>query len=222
MRWTRWRPRKKMARRVRRRIGKERLLRSSPRRLKKRRSDKRKKTRKQNKRRKPRRALLNSQYQTALIFLSRRVRPYSRSVCNCTVPFFPSDIHAPYAQTLLRERDINPLHPWDTSLPLFISDPRYVLLPSVSARREAFDEYCRERAREIRASRVKKEKEDPKKEFENLLTTEVKSTRMSWNDFRRQWKKDRRSYGWGRDDREREKRFREFLRELGESASSTI
>ncbi|KAI9513344.1 Hsp90 protein-domain-containing protein [Russula earlei] len=119
-------------------------------------------------------------------------------------------------KTLLREKDVNPLHPWDTSLPLFISDPRYVLLPSVSARREAFDEYCRERAREIRASRIKKEKEDPKQEFETLLTTEVKSTRMSWTDFRRQWKKDRRFYGWGRDDREREKRFREFLRELGE------
>ncbi|KAH9049729.1 Hsp90 protein-domain-containing protein [Lactarius hengduanensis] len=119
-------------------------------------------------------------------------------------------------KTLLREKDINPLYPWDTSLPLFISDPRYVLLPSVSARREAFDEYCRERARELRASRVKKEKEDPKEEFDRLLTTEVKSTRTSWSDFRRQWKKDRRFYGWGRDDREREKRFREFLKELGE------
>jgi hypothetical protein len=95
-----------------------------------------------------------------------------------------------------------------------------VLLPSVSARREAFDEYCRERARELRASRVKKEKEDPKEEFEKLLTTEVKSTRISWTDFRRQWKKDRRFYGWGRDDREREKRFREFLKELGESTCS--
>ncbi|KAH9977725.1 Hsp90 protein-domain-containing protein [Lactifluus volemus] len=119
-------------------------------------------------------------------------------------------------KTLLREKDINPLHPWDTSLPLFISDPRYVLLPSVAARREAFDEYCRERARELRASRVKKEKEDPKEEFDQLLTAEVKSTRTSWTDFRRQWKKDRRFYGWGRDDREREKRFREFLKELGE------
>jgi hypothetical protein len=125
-------------------------------------------------------------------------------------------------QTLLREKDINPLHPWDTSLPLFISDPRYVLLPSVSARREAFDEYCRERARELRASRVKKEKEDPKEEYEKLLTTEVKSTRISWTDFRRQWKKDRRFYGWGRDDREREKRFREFLKELGESVCSAL
>jgi hypothetical protein len=125
--------------------------------------------------------------------------------------------YALYFQTLLREKDINPLHPWDTSLPLFISDPRYVLLPSVAARREAFDEYCRERARELRASRVKKEKEDLKAEFDQLLTAEVKSTRTSWTDFRRQWKKDRRFYGWGRDDREREKRFREFLKELGES-----
>ncbi|KAI0750668.1 hypothetical protein C8Q80DRAFT_1100024 [Daedaleopsis nitida] len=121
-------------------------------------------------------------------------------------------------KTLLREKNINPLHPWDTSLPLFVSDPRYVLLPSVSARREAFDEYCRDRARELRQSKVKVEKEtlDPKQEFDRLLKDEVKSTRTSWTEWRRQWKKDRRFYGWGRDDREREKRFRDYLKELGE------
>ncbi|KAG2056445.1 HSP90-domain-containing protein [Suillus hirtellus] len=121
-------------------------------------------------------------------------------------------------KTLLREKDISPLHPWDTSLPLFISDPRYVLLPSVSARRDAFDEYCRDRARELRQQNVKKEKAEanPKEEYERLLGQEVKSTRTSWSDFRRTWKKDRRFYGWGRDDREREKRFKEYLKELGE------
>ncbi|TBU49369.1 hypothetical protein BD309DRAFT_851694 [Dichomitus squalens] len=121
-------------------------------------------------------------------------------------------------KTLLREKDINPLHPWDTSLPLFVSDPRYVLLPSVSARREAFDDYCRDRARELRQSKVKVEKEmlDPRQEFDRLLKEEVKSTRTSWTEWRRQWKKDRRFYGWGRDDREREKRFRDYLKELGE------
>jgi hypothetical protein len=119
------------------------------------------------------------------------------------------------------EKDINPLHPWDTSLPKFVNDPRYVLLPSVAARREAFDEYCRDRARELRETALKKEKHglDPKQEFEQLLEQEVKSTRMSWTDFRRTWKKDRRFYGWGRDDREREKRFRDFLKDLGESRS---
>ncbi|KAF9247032.1 Hsp90 protein-domain-containing protein [Melanogaster broomeanus] len=121
-------------------------------------------------------------------------------------------------KTLLRDKDINPLHPWDTSLPLFVSDPRYVLLPSVSARREAFDEYCRDRARELRQQNIKKEtaEANPKEEFERLLREEVKSTRTAWPDFRRTWKKDRRFYGWGRDDREREKRFKDYVKELGE------
>jgi heat shock protein beta len=57
---------------------------------------------------------------------------------------------------------------------------------------------------------------NPKEDFERLLREEVKSTRTSWTDFRRTWKKDRRFWGWGSDDREREKRFREFVRELGE------
>ncbi|KAE9410486.1 HSP90-domain-containing protein [Gymnopus androsaceus JB14] len=119
-------------------------------------------------------------------------------------------------KTLLREKDINPLHPWDTSLPKFVSDPRYVLLPSVSARREAFDEYCRDRARELRRNTVSKETRTPKEDYEDLLNAEVKSTRTSWTEFRRTWKKDRRYYGWGRDDREREKAFRDFIRDLGE------
>ncbi|KAK2466198.1 hypothetical protein APHAL10511_001840 [Amanita phalloides] len=119
-------------------------------------------------------------------------------------------------KTLLREKDVNPLLPWDKSLPLFVSDPRYVLLPSVAARRDAFDEYCRERARELKQLNIKKEKEtlSPKEEFDRLLAEEVKSTRTSWTDFRRTWKKDRRFYGWGRDERERERRFRAFLKDL--------
>ncbi|KAF8631941.1 hypothetical protein AX15_002109 [Amanita polypyramis BW_CC] len=121
-------------------------------------------------------------------------------------------------KTMLREKEVNPLLPWDKSLPLFVSDPRYVLLSSVAVRREAFDEYCRERTRDLKLSSIKKEKEtlSPRGEFEKLLLEEVKSTKTAWTDFRRAWKKDRRFYGWGRDDREREKRFREYIKELGE------
>ncbi|KAI5120418.1 hypothetical protein M0805_006919 [Coniferiporia weirii] len=126
-------------------------------------------------------------------------------------------------KTLLREKDINHLLPWDTALPKFISDPRYVLLPSVSARRDAFDEYCRDRGRELRQAKLSaqnaptaEENKDPKADFDKLLREEVKSTRTSWGEWRRTWKKDRRFWGWGRDDREREKRFREWLKDLGE------
>jgi transcription elongation regulator 1 len=44
----------------------------------------------------------------------------------------------------------------------------------------------------------------------------VKSTRTRWEEFRKKWKKDRRFFGWGRDDREREKVFKVHLKELGE------
>ncbi|KAG6880045.1 hypothetical protein C0992_007362 [Termitomyces sp. T32_za158] len=95
------------------------------------------------------------------------------------------------------------------------------LFKASMARREAFDEYCRERARELRQSAVKKEKEtNPKEDFEELLVKQVQSTRASWTDFRRTWRKDRAFYSWGRDDREREKRFRDYLKELGEKKRS--
>jgi hypothetical protein len=90
-------------------------------------------------------------------------------------------------------------------------------------RREAFDEYCRDKLREQRRSNVGKEKaadKNPKEEFQKLLDDEVKSTRASWTDFRRLWKKDRRFYNWGRDDREREKAFREHVKLLSESMST--
>lgn len=46
--------------------------------------------------------------------------------------------------------------------------------------------------------------------------SEVKSTRTHWEDFRQKFKKDSRFREFGRDDREREKAFRAWLRELGE------
>ena len=58
-------------------------------------------------------------------------------------------------QTLLREKQINPLASWDSALPQLITDPRYALLPALGARREVFDDYCRARAREIREEKAK-------------------------------------------------------------------
>lgn len=107
------------------------------------------------------------------------------------------------------------------SLPLFINDPRYILLSSIKDRREVFDEYCREKSRELRlakaAAAASKAPVDPEREYRDLLRIEVTSTRTRWEDFKRTWKKDRRFFGWGRDDREREKAFKTHLKDLGES-----
>lgn len=113
------------------------------------------------------------------------------------------------------------MHPWEKSLPLFISDSRYVLLKSENARREVFEEYCREAARQRRLQSASKtaaasDSSNPKDAFLSLLQQELTSTRTTFSAFRTQWKKDRRFFGYGRDEKEREKLFRSFQRELGE------
>ncbi|WVQ67803.1 uncharacterized protein L199_006008 [Kwoniella botswanensis] len=126
-------------------------------------------------------------------------------------------------KALLIEKDINPFSPWDQSLPLFINDPRYVLLSSQKDRQEVYDEYCRDVGRARRLAKASgasgsgdKKKSDPEKEYKALLREEVTSTRTRWDDFRKKWKKDRKFYAFGRDDRDREKVFKTHLRELGE------
>ncbi|KAG8981477.1 hypothetical protein FRB90_007217, partial [Tulasnella sp. 427] len=44
-------------------------------------------------------------------------------------------------KTLLQEKDINPLTPYDAALPQLVSDPRYVLLPNIADRHAVFNEY---------------------------------------------------------------------------------
>jgi transcription elongation regulator 1 len=92
-------------------------------------------------------------------------------------------------------------------------------------RQEVFEEYCRDKARELRQAKQAAanagpvEKKSPEEEYQALLRKEVTSTRTRFDDFRRTWKKDRRFFAFGRDDREREKAFKSWLRELGEGAS---
>lgn len=121
---------------------------------------------------------------------------------------------------------------------MLITDPRYVLLPSQADRETAFNEWCREAARNSRLAKTGSvpstapdspdaqlaPNEDPtaakqrvRDAYDALLQNEVISTRTSWEEFRRKWKKDRRFFAFGRDDREREKVFKTWLKELGES-----
>lgn len=120
---------------------------------------------------------------------------------------------------MLAEKEISPFAPWDVSLPLFVNDPRYVLLPSEKERREAYEDYCRDAGRARRLNKPKpaaEKKADPEREYRALLREQVTSTRTRWDDFRRKYRKEKAFYSYGRDDREREKLFKTHLRELGE------
>ncbi|KAG8917257.1 hypothetical protein FRC01_002580, partial [Tulasnella sp. 417] len=133
-------------------------------------------------------------------------------------------------KTLLQEKDINPLTPYDSALPQLVNDPRYVLLPNIADRHAAFNEYCLEKTRAQRAAKAASsasattdanlapadEKLKAREGYEGLLRDELKSTRTSWDEWRKKWKKDRRFFGFGRDDREREKVFKEWRNSLGE------
>lgn len=65
-------------------------------------------------------------------------------------------------------------------------------------------------------SSTAKDKETLRVAFQELLRTTATSTRLTWDEWRKSHKKDRRFFEYGRDDREREKAFRSWLRELGD------
>ncbi|KAN0060809.1 hypothetical protein ACQY0O_007468 [Thecaphora frezii] len=136
--------------------------------------------------------------------------------------------------------EVNPMAPWDKELPKFVHQPAYSILPQLRDRQDAFNEWCKLRIREKRALKasaatsttprngstdtahpaksapVDKAGVSAAAKFRQLLEAEVKSTRTRFDDFRKAWKKDRRFFDFGRDDREREKVFKQWLKELGE------
>lgn len=128
--------------------------------------------------------------------------------------------------------EINPMAPWDKELPKFVHLSNYTSLSQLKDRQDAFNDWCRDRLREKRQMKNKataasssssssnaptsSSSTSPSEAYRALLKAEVKSTRARFDDFRKDFKKDRRFYAFGRDDREREKHFKAYLRELGE------
>ncbi|WAR59054.1 hypothetical protein PtB15_10B396 [Puccinia triticina] len=119
-------------------------------------------------------------------------------------------------KAMLLEKSIDPMAPWDNELPKFVTDPRYLALPSMKERRDLFDEFCKEKIRQQRAAMAAVPKVDPPRAYRSLLMEVVTSTRTLWEDFKSKHKKDSRFRNFGRDDREREKAFKSWLKELGE------
>lgn len=138
--------------------------------------------------------------------------------------------------------EVNPMAPWDRELPKFVHQRDYTVLTSLRDRQDAFNDWCRLRLRDKRkgssgpVSETARQPQAPphvaqplvsngssegistkRENFRSLLEAEVKSTRTRWEDFRKAWKRDRRFFEYGRDEREREKAFRDWLKELGES-----
>jgi hypothetical protein len=87
---------------------------------------------------------------------------------------------------------------------------------NIVARRCAKNAKIRLSASTEQTSSTTKDKETLRAAFQELLRTTATSTRLIWDEWRKAHRKDRRFFEYGRDDREREKAFRSWLRELGE------
>lgn len=136
--------------------------------------------------------------------------------------------------------EVNPMAPWDRELPKFADQRDFAVLSQLHDRQDAFNDWCRLRLQEKRQHaahpKIRRSEEDKEKlaiskvsppiktvkadtfeKYRALLEKEVTSTRTRWEDFRKYWKKDRRFFEYGRSDRERERAFRSWLKDLGES-----
>lgn len=123
-------------------------------------------------------------------------------------------------KSILRDKDVNPMLPWESSVAIFSQDERYAALNSgtpIALQHDIFEEYCKEVIKERKEqAAVPKAELSPLDAYRELLRVTVTSTRMTYTQFRQQVKKDRRFYSYGRDEKEREKMFRSYLKDLGE------
>ncbi|KAK4055973.1 hypothetical protein OIO90_002966 [Microbotryomycetes sp. JL221] len=129
---------------------------------------------------------------------------------------------AAFFKVMLSEKDIDPMAPWDMELPKFINDPRYLAVKQLKIRRDLFDEFCKDKIRERRAAKKKATESgavqtvDPTTAYRDLLKQHVTSTRTHFSDFKKAHQKDPRFKNFGKTEGDKEKVFRQWLRELGE------
>ena len=126
----------------------------------------------------------------------------------------PTDATALFSD-LLSDFSINPYAPWDqviTNMSL-VEDPRYTCLPNMKSRRDAFDEWSRNRIAQLKNQRETEEKKDPRVAYFALLDTHA-NPKLYWPEFKRKFKKEQAMRDTKISDKDREKWYREHINRL--------
>ncbi|POV94626.1 hypothetical protein PSTT_16753, partial [Puccinia striiformis] len=122
--------------------------------------------------------------------------------------------------TMLSEESVDPMAPRDNELPKFGTDARYLgeELGCFCKMRDVtyLMNFAKRKFDQQRAAKQAIPKIDPSQAYRSLLIEFVTSTRTLYEDFRNKHKKDPRFKNFGRDERERERAFKNWLQELGE------
>jgi FF domain/WW domain len=116
---------------------------------------------------------------------------------------------------LLSDHAINPYTTWDKILEEghIIDDERYVALPNMRARKEAFTAWSTERIRELQEKRAKEEKLDPVIPYLKFLHDHA-TPRLYWPEFKRKYRKEEAMTDAQLSDKEREKFYRGHINQL--------
>jgi hypothetical protein len=116
---------------------------------------------------------------------------------------------------LLNDSGINPYSPWDKLVEegKLVDDIRYTALTSMKARREAWEEWTREKIKILRESRAKEEKKDPRIPYLAFMQKHA-TPKLYWPEFKRKYKKEPEMRDAGMIDKDREKFYRDHINRL--------
>lgn len=122
---------------------------------------------------------------------------------------------------LLDDFRINPYSSWEKLLEdgKIIEDPRYTALSTTKARKECHDKWSRERIAQLKAQRVKQEKQDPRVAYIALLQDKA-TPKLYWPEFKRKYKKEDAMRDMKLPEKDKEKMYREHINRLKMSSSS--
>ncbi|TPX13662.1 uncharacterized protein E0L32_005865 [Thyridium curvatum] len=116
---------------------------------------------------------------------------------------------------LLNDFKISPYSPWDKLIEegKVFDDPRYTALTTMKARKEVWEEWSRDKIKQLKEQRAKQEKKNPRIPYMAFLQ-EKATPKLYWPEFRRKYKKEAPMKDPALSDKDREKWYREHINRL--------
>jgi hypothetical protein len=116
---------------------------------------------------------------------------------------------------LLNDFNINPYSPWEKLLEegKVFDDSRYTVLPTTKARREVWEQWSRDKIRQLKEQRAKEEKKDPRIAYLAFLQQHA-TPKLYWAEFKRKYKKEQPMKDTALSDKDREKLYRDHINRL--------
>lgn len=116
---------------------------------------------------------------------------------------------------LLNDSGTSPYSPWEKIVEegKLVDDTRYTALTSMKARKEVWEEWSRDKIKQLREQRANEEKKDPRIPYLAFLRKHA-TPKLYWPEFKRKYKKEPEMRDASLSDKDREKWYREHINRL--------